>query len=120
MVKAEWGAKRVCPSCGARFYDLLKDPVTCPMCQSSFSLEELLKVKKTRAVKADAKKTTKKSATPTPMDDEDILTDDDDVLLDDDDELGDFGDDDTLLEDDGDDDDLDGFQVESDDDEDDT
>ncbi len=24
MVKAEWGSKRICPSCGARYYDLMK------------------------------------------------------------------------------------------------
>lgn len=36
MVKAELGTKRTCPSCAARFYDLLKDPVTCPKCGFSF------------------------------------------------------------------------------------
>jgi len=30
MVKAEWGAKRSCPKCATRFYDLTNDdPVTC-------------------------------------------------------------------------------------------
>ena len=33
MVKAEWGAKRSCPKCATRFYDLTKDdPVTCINC----------------------------------------------------------------------------------------
>ena len=33
MVKPEWGAKRSCPKCGERFYDLGKDdPVVCIEC----------------------------------------------------------------------------------------
>ena len=32
MAKPEWGTKRICQSCGARFYDLLRDPPTCPGC----------------------------------------------------------------------------------------
>ena len=34
MPKDEWGAKRVCPTCGTRFYDLQHDPMTCPNCGS--------------------------------------------------------------------------------------
>ena len=32
MPKPEWGVKRTCPSCGVRFYDLMKTPITCPSC----------------------------------------------------------------------------------------
>ena len=32
MVKAEWGAKHLCKACGARFYDLKRDPIACPKC----------------------------------------------------------------------------------------
>jgi uncharacterized protein (TIGR02300 family) len=32
MAKPELGTKRVCVSCGARFYDLTKTPATCPKC----------------------------------------------------------------------------------------
>jgi uncharacterized protein (TIGR02300 family) len=32
MVKPELGTKRVCVSCSARFYDLLKLPAVCPKC----------------------------------------------------------------------------------------
>ena len=35
---AERGTKRTCPSCEERFYDLNRDPVTCPMCQAAFEL----------------------------------------------------------------------------------
>ncbi len=36
MVKAELGTKRTCPSCAARFYDLLKSPIVCPKCGANF------------------------------------------------------------------------------------
>ena len=32
MPKDEWGVKRLCPHCGTRFYDLQRDPMTCPNC----------------------------------------------------------------------------------------
>lgn len=42
MPKDEWGTKRVCPHCGTRFYDLRRDPMTCPACGHSFDLAALL------------------------------------------------------------------------------
>jgi uncharacterized protein (TIGR02300 family) len=38
--KAERGTKRNCrnPECGARFYDLNRDPIVCPICQTVFEL----------------------------------------------------------------------------------
>ncbi len=37
-VKAERGTKRTCQNaqCGARFYDLNRDPAVCPICQTAF------------------------------------------------------------------------------------
>jgi uncharacterized protein (TIGR02300 family) len=32
------GTKRVCPSCGARFYDLNRTPIVCPVCQSIYQV----------------------------------------------------------------------------------
>ena len=32
MAKPEWGTKRICQSCGARFYDFGRSPITCPAC----------------------------------------------------------------------------------------
>jgi uncharacterized protein (TIGR02300 family) len=37
-IKAERGTKRVCQSCGSKFYDLNRDPITCPMCQSVYQM----------------------------------------------------------------------------------
>jgi uncharacterized protein (TIGR02300 family) len=42
VVKAELGAKRTCPSCATRFYDLLKDPIVCPSCGVTFIAPTLL------------------------------------------------------------------------------
>lgn len=40
-VKAERGTKRTCQNnqCGARFYDLNRDPATCPICQTVYQIE---------------------------------------------------------------------------------
>ena len=46
MVKPEWGAKRSCPKCSTRFYDLGKDePVTCIECGHAWAPEPVLKSK---------------------------------------------------------------------------
>ncbi len=42
MVKAELGTKRTCPSCAARFYDLLKNPIVCPKCGANFIAPSVL------------------------------------------------------------------------------
>lgn len=36
MSKAELGTKRICGSCGAKFYDLLKSEIVCPKCAAVF------------------------------------------------------------------------------------
>ncbi|MBK8007554.1 MAG: TIGR02300 family protein [Rhizobiales bacterium] len=38
MAKPELGTKRVCQSCGAKFYDLSKDPITCPKCGAVYEI----------------------------------------------------------------------------------
>ena len=38
MPKAEWGVKRTCLGCGARFYDLKRAPVVCPKCGEELDL----------------------------------------------------------------------------------
>ncbi len=87
MPKDEWGTKRVCPHCASRFYDLRTDPMTCPNCGVSFSLESLT------AVKAKALRPEK--VKPEPVDLEDLPEiDADDEGIDTDDDM-----DDEILED---------------------
>ena len=93
MPKEEWGVKRLCPKCATRFYDLQKDPMTCPSCQAEFDLASLLDTGNKTATKAKEKETEVEEA-------EVVL--DDDIILDDDDD-SDAPTDDDLLEDDDDD-----------------
>ena len=48
MAKPEWGSKRICPSCGTRYYDLLREPVICPKCDTPFDPEAFLKSRRAR------------------------------------------------------------------------
>jgi len=36
VAKPELGTKRLCANCGAKFYDLSKDPIVCPKCATVF------------------------------------------------------------------------------------
>ena len=36
MAKPELGTKRQCQNCGAKFFDLNKDPIICPKCATVF------------------------------------------------------------------------------------
>ena len=40
MAKPELGTKRVCVSCGARFYDLARAPAVCPTCSTEQPAEQ--------------------------------------------------------------------------------
>lgn len=40
-VKAARGTKRVCQSCGSKFYDLNRTPITCPICHAIFQQQEI-------------------------------------------------------------------------------
>ncbi len=49
MAKAEWGQKRICPSCSARYYDMKKNPPVCPSCGTTFDPEVLLRARRGRS-----------------------------------------------------------------------
>jgi uncharacterized protein (TIGR02300 family) len=38
VAKPELGTKRLCGNCGAKFYDLGKDPIICPKCETVFEV----------------------------------------------------------------------------------
>lgn len=50
MAKPEWGTKRIRPSCGTRYYDLMHRPVICPKCATPFDPEAFLKSRRARPV----------------------------------------------------------------------
>lgn len=39
-MKAARGAKRICQNCGSKFYDLNRDEIICPMCNTVFQQED--------------------------------------------------------------------------------
>lgn len=88
MPKAEWGAKRTCPHCETRFFDLQKEPIVCPECGATYDVDSHGKVSATRERRAPV---------PAAADDEDDLVDDEIDAADEDDEdealLGDDEDD---------------------------
>jgi uncharacterized protein (TIGR02300 family) len=92
MPNEEWGVKRVCPTCATRFYDLRQDPMTCPSCAATFTLESLT------ATKPKAPRPEKAKQAPV-ADDAEVIDDDDADTV----EGDDIADD--ILEDDDDDDD---------------
>ncbi len=49
MAKAEWGVKRTCLSCGARFYDLQRQAITCPACGAAVDVTAQSKPRRARA-----------------------------------------------------------------------
>ena len=38
MNKPNWGTKRQCMKCGARFYDLKRTKIVCPNCDAPFKM----------------------------------------------------------------------------------
>jgi len=50
VAKAEWGSKRICPSCGARYYDLMRPlgEIVCPKCSTQYDPEAFLKTRRAR------------------------------------------------------------------------
>ena len=53
MAKAEWGIKRICHNCGARYYDLLHDPIVCPACGTEYDPDAFLRSRRTRSAVVD-------------------------------------------------------------------
>jgi len=52
MAKPEWGTKRTCQGCGAKFYDFSREPMVCPKCEKVFVIEESARSRRARNRKA--------------------------------------------------------------------
>jgi uncharacterized protein (TIGR02300 family) len=98
LVKPEWGEKRICLDCGAKFYDMQRSPIVCPSCETVFVPVVATRSSRAKAPAPKPKPKLVKSAVA----DEDaaLVTDDDDEEISDDPVL------ETLGDDDDDDDDL--------------
>ena len=64
MSKPARGTKRVCPSCGARFYDLSRSPITCPVCQAAYQVTPPTSRRSERAAPVEVKKPVAPEADP--------------------------------------------------------
>lgn len=50
VTKPDLGLKRLCPSCGAKYYDLNRDPILCPRCGAAFDPHVTSKARAAKAV----------------------------------------------------------------------
>jgi len=95
VVKAEWGVKRTCTGCGAKFYDLRRDPIICPKCDATVDPVAIARSQRTKAPAVVVKEVPRVAVVKIDDADDDLEVVDDDVLdIDDDDE-----DDDAAIED---------------------
>ena len=105
MAKPELGLKRQCMSCGAKFYDLNKDPAVCPKCGTVFQATALTRVAAPVAARAaavaDDDETELEATGPemVSLDEVEAGENEKDVPTDDDIDVGDDVADDTFLED---------------------
>ncbi|MBA1155899.1 TIGR02300 family protein [Microvirga mediterraneensis] len=106
MAKPELGLKRQCMSCGAKFYDLNKDPAVCPKCGTVYQAVAMSRVAAPVAARAaaapDDDETDLESTGPemVSLDEVEAGENEKDIPVDDDiDVADDVADDDTFLED---------------------
>ena len=52
VAKPELGTKRLCGGCGSKFYDLNRDPITCPKCGAVFIVAQSTRPQKPAKAKA--------------------------------------------------------------------
>ncbi|UMY17936.1 TIGR02300 family protein [Methylobacterium organophilum] len=110
MARPELGLKRQCMSCGAKFYDLDRDPAVCPKCGTIYQVAASSRVAApvaARATQEDDEDEEKSGPDMVSLDEVEASEDDvDDINVDDEEGGTDAGgDDDTFLEEeDGDDD----------------
>ena len=97
MAKPEWGLKRTCLGCGARFYDMQRDPIVCPSCNTEFDPLALVRPRRARAAAASKAK----AAAAAPISEETVSEDTENIV---DDETLDIEDASIDLDDDNDDD----------------
>jgi uncharacterized protein (TIGR02300 family) len=63
VAKPELGTKRLCANCGAKFYDLNKDPIHCPKCDTVYEVAPVV----TRARPEPAPIVAPRAPTPAPV-----------------------------------------------------
>ena len=74
MSKPARGTKRVCPSCGARFYDLNRAPITCPVCQAVYQVTPPPSRRGERAQPVEVRKVVEPEAEAPPLETADVIS----------------------------------------------
>lgn len=99
MAKPELGSKRQCQNCGAKFFDLNRDPILCPKCGATFQPPALSR-SAVRAAAADDEESElpETGAEIVSLEEADAGDDKVAATVDDDVDLGDDAGDDTFLE----------------------
>ncbi len=72
MAKAEWGTKRLCQSCGTKFYDFRRSPALCPKCGVKFEPKVQSKPQRVRAAPSPVKDVAKAVAATAVIDKDDM------------------------------------------------
>ena len=87
MAKPEWGRKRICPSCGTKYYDFKNSPIICPSCGAEFDPDLYLRSRKGKSLstKISTDETSKISEDISEIDE--IEIDSDDEVVNDDEPL---------------------------------
>ena len=87
MAKPEWGRKRICPSCGTKYYDFKNSPIICPSCGAEFDPDLYLRSRKGKSLstKVSTDETSKISEDISNI--EEIEIDSDDEVVSDDEPL---------------------------------
>ncbi|MGU3668481.1 TIGR02300 family protein [Methylobacterium sp. A49B] len=103
MARPELGLKRQCMSCGAKFYDLARDPAVCPKCGAVYQAAATSRVSAPALSRApnndDEDETDEKGPEMVSLDEVEAAEDEADPTPEDDTaEDGDTADDDTFLE----------------------
>ena len=105
MAKPELGLKRQCMSCGAKFYDLNRDPAVCPKCVTPYQATAMSRAAApvvARAAPAEDEETELEAVGPemVSLDEVEAGENEKDIPVDDDiDVADDVAEDDTFLED---------------------
>ena len=102
MAKVDLGMKLTCDSCGARFYDLNKQPGICPKCGTANARPVIFKASRRPSAEEREKAANlaahKAAAKPAPAEDEDAADDADDEDEDVIEDTSDLGEDDDDVE----------------------
>jgi uncharacterized protein (TIGR02300 family) len=102
MLNPPKGTKRLCPSCGARFYDLSRAPIICPVCQAVYQVTPPPTRRGERAAPPEPKQKPEPVIKVPVVEEPDTISLEDAEAVeaitgDDDEEIGDLGDDDAEI-----------------------